>query len=143
MSDLGTIYGDYGQQAAAAIKKRANQTFANQQSIAYGQQRGQRSLEDLSRKFQQGWNPTLSSYAKRGLKKSGITQGALLNFASDYQRNMDAQRQANAMEQNNLMAQDTQNEDDLQAYLAQLKFNKNRDILNTASDIAAIGAFGG
>lgn len=143
MSDISATYGDYAGQAAAALKKRANQTIANQQAVFYGQQRGQRALEDLARKFQQGWNPTLSSFSRRGLRNSGITQNALLDYSKNYQRNVDAQTAANASEMNTLAQQEVTNEDELQKYLADLRFQKARDILNTANTISSLGAFGG
>ena len=143
MSDLGLIYGDYGQQAASAIKRRSNQSTANQQSIFYGQQRGNRNLEDLLRKFTQGFNPTLSQYGSRGLGKSGIKNQALSNYALDYQRNMDAARAGTQQELAGYASMDTTQGDALQQYLDQLKFNKEHNILQTASDISALGAFGG
>jgi len=141
--DYTPDYGAYAGQAAAAIKKRSNQTLANQQASFWGQQRGQRSLEDLTRKFQSGFNPMVSGLARRGVGKSGIAQSALTDYASSYQRGMDAQNQTNAYNQNAITQSETTNQDALDEYLAQLKFNKAQDILNTATGIRSIGAFGG
>lgn len=141
--DYTPDYGAYAGQAAAAIKKRANQTLASQQASFWGQQRGQRSLEDLTRKFQSGFNPLLGSLSRRGVGKSGITQDALGQYAKSYQRGMDTQTAQNAYDQNAITQSETTNQDALNEYLQQLKFNKARDILATASGIQSIGAFGG
>jgi hypothetical protein len=141
--DYTPDYGAYAGQAAAAIKKRANQTLASQQASFWGQQRGQRSLEELSRKFQQGFNPMLGGLARRGVGKSGITQNALGEYAKSYQRGMDAQVGQNAYEQNAITQAETTNQDALDEYLQQLKFNKAQDILKTATGIQNVGAFGG
>lgn len=141
--DYTPDYGIYAGQAASAIKKRANQTIANQQASYWGQQRGQRSLEDLTRKFQSGFNPMLGSLARRGVGKSGITQNTLSQYAQNFQRGMDAQTSMNAEAQNAITQRETAGQDDLQQYLDQLKVNKAQDILRTATGIQSVGAFGG
>lgn len=143
MSDFASIYGDYGDQAAAAIRRRANQTTANQQAVFYGQQRGARALADLALKFKQGFQPQVSNLQRRGLRSSGITRRALSDYAVGYQRDVDAQRSQTAEELQGLATQDQAAQDQLDEYLAQLRFQKNRDVLATASDISNIGQFGG
>lgn len=143
MSDFASIYGDYGDQAAAAIKRRANQSTSNQQAVFYGQQRGARALADLAQKFKQGFQPEVSNLQRRGLRSSGITRRALADYAGQYQRNVDAQQGQTAEELQGLADQDTAAQNTLDEYLAQLRFQKNRDVLATASDLSNIGQFGG
>jgi hypothetical protein len=141
--DYTPDYGAYAGQAAAAIKKRANQTLASQQASFWGQQRGQRSLEDLTKKFQTGFNPLLGSLARRGIGKSGITQNALGQYAQSYQRGMDTQNANNAYDQNLITQTETANQDALDELLQSLKVKKAQDILATATGIQSVGAFGG
>lgn len=143
MSDFASIYGDYGDQAAAAIRRRQNQSTANQQAVFYGQQRGNRALEELARRFAQGFQPQVSNLQRRGLRSSGIGRRALANYATNYQRGVDTQRSQTAEELQGLASQDTAAQDTLDEYLAQLRFQKNRDVLATASDLSNIGQFGG
>lgn len=143
MSDFASIYGDYGDQAATAIKRRANQSTANKQAVFYGQQRGSRALADLAQKFKQGFQPQVSNLQQRGLKSSGITRRSLANYASQYQRDVDAQQGQTAEELQGLADQDSAAQDTLDEYLAQLRFQKNKDVLATASDLSNIGQFGG
>jgi hypothetical protein len=143
MSDFASIYGDYGDQAAAAIKRRANLSTANKQAVFYGQQRGSRALADLAQKFKQGFQPQVSNLQRRGLKSSGITRRALADYAGQYQRDVDAQQGQTAQELQGLSDQDTAAQDTLDEYLAQLRFQKNKDVLATASDLSNIGQFGG
>jgi prophage DNA circulation protein len=143
MSDFASIYGDYGDQAAAAIRSRANKRIANQQAVFYGQKRGSRALEDLGQKFAKGFAPQVSQMQRRGLKSSGITRRALADYANQYQRSVDAQTMQNALDMQGLSDSDTAAEDALQEYLAQLRFKKQREVLATASDLSNIGQFGG
>jgi hypothetical protein len=143
MSDFASIYGDYGDQAASAIRSRANKRIASQQAVFYGQKRGSRALEDLSQKFTRGFAPQVSQMQRRGLRNSGITRRALADYANQYQRSVDAQRTQNAMDMQGLADSDTAAEDALQEYLAQLRFKKQREVLATASDLSSIGQFGG
>lgn len=143
MSDFAAIYGDYGDQAAQAMKRRANQAIANQQAVFYGQQRGSRALEDLGRKFTQGFAPQVSQLQRRGLRNSGISRRALADYANQYQRSVDTQRGQNAEMLQGLAEQDMAAQDSLDELLAQLRFKKQREVLQTAADLSNIGQFGG
>lgn len=138
MSDISATYGPYAGLAAQAIRKRENRRVATEQAKYYGQQRGTRALEDLAKKFQLGWQPTLTNLGRRGLRSSGITNRTLADYAANYQRNLGAQNIANAEEMQKIAEQDQAYQQELDDYLEQLKYNKAMDIFETAKSIKKI-----
>ena len=142
-TDFATLYGDYAGLASIATRRRRERSTALENARFYGQMRGQRALEDLTRGFQEKFQPLQTSYARRGLGSSGVRQRALRDYASNYQRQMDAQMMANAREQAELNEQDTAAQSELDQYLEDLKLRKQRDIMGTANILSSLGSYGG
>lgn len=145
MSNMSAYYGDFGVAAASAARKRKQQSIANQQSAFYGQLRGQRSIADISKKYQEGFQPLVSSYGRRGLGganvKSGIRTAGLEKYAQNLQSELGRETENINNEFNDLSSLETSQQADLDDYLAQLRINKNNNILNTAIDIKSAGAY--
>jgi hypothetical protein len=89
MSDISAQYGDYGIAANAAIRKRKQQSIANQQSAFFGQLRGSRAITDINEKYTKGFQSQVSQYGRRGLGgpnvKSGIRTAGLEQYAQNLQ----------------------------------------------------------
>ena len=143
MSDFASLYGDYADQAANAIRRRREQNVAYNNAVFYGQQRGTRALEDLSRKFREGFQPRLVNQARRGLGRSGVRERALRDYAQQYERDLNAQTMANAQGMSELGDTENMQQRDLDDYLARLRLQKQREIMGAANILSSIGAYGG
>lgn len=145
MSDVSAQYGDFGVAAAAATRKRKQQSIANQQSAFFGQQRGQRNIADITKRYQEGFQPLVSSYGRRGLGganvKSGIRTAGLEKYAQNLQSDLGRETENQNNDFNVLTNLENSQQGDLDDYLAQLRMAKNTNILNTAVDIKSAGSY--
>lgn len=145
MSDISAQYGDYGIAANAAIRKRKQQSIANTQSATFGQLRGSRALTDISDKYTKGFQPLVSSFGRRGLGgasvKSGIRTAGLEEYAKSLQKDLGRETENQNMDSNNLIQNETGQQAGLDEYLAQLRLEKSRNIINTAIDVKSIGNY--
>jgi len=128
-----------------ALKKRLQQSIANQQASFLGQQRGKRRMDSITRKYQEGLQPTLSSYGQRGLGgpavQSGIMRRGLTRYAENMQNEIGAENQNLQEELNSIAMQDAAQQADLEDFLQALRLQKQQDILSSAMEIKNLGAF--
>lgn len=145
MSDASAYYGDYGVADAAARRRRKEQSIANKQSAFFGQLRGQRNITDINKKYQEGFQPLVSSYGRRGLGganvKSGIRTAGLEQYAKNLQTDLGRETENQNNDFNVLTNLENSQQADLRNYLAQLRLAKNSNILSTAVDIKSAGAY--
>lgn len=145
MSDISSQYGDYGVAANAAIRKRKQQSIANQQSAFFGQLRGSRAITDINEKYTKGFQPLVSSFGRRGLGgpnvKSGIRTSGLEQYAKSLQEDLGRETENQNMDTNNLMQNEASQQAGLNDYLAQLRLEKSKNIINTAVDIKSLGNY--
>jgi high-affinity K+ transport system ATPase subunit B len=145
MSDISAQYGDYGIAANAAIRKRKQQSIANTQSATLGQLRGKRTLDDISDKYTKGFQPLVSSFGRRGLGganvKSGIRTAGLEEYAKSLQKDLGRETENQTTDSNNLIQNETNQQAGLDDYLAQLRLEKSKNIINTAVDIKSLGNY--
>jgi len=140
----GAYYGDYGAAIAAAQRRRSQSSIARQQSAFMGQQRGSRRIADLRREFTEGFVPKMAEYGARGLAgpnvKSGIQRQGLERYAADLQRNLGLERQSIQDDLNRIAMEESSEQAELDAYIAELNLQKQRDIIAAASSLRELGA---
>ena len=145
MSMTDAYYGDYGVAEAAAIRKRQQQSIANQQAAFLGQQRGQRRIADIRQQYTEGFRPKMAEYGRRGLAgpavESGIQRAGLERYAQEFQRNLGEETTALQQQLNDIAMQEASSQADLEDYLAQLRLQKQADILSSAQTIKNYGAY--
>lgn len=142
---MSAQYGDYGIAANAAIRKRKQESIANQQSAFLGQLRGSRAITDINEKYTKGFQPLVSSFGRRGLGganvKSGIRTSGLEEYAKSLQKDLGRETENQNMDSNNLIQNETNQQAGLDDYLAQLRLEKSRNIINTAVDVKSLGNY--
>lgn len=144
MSDTGW-YSDFGLAEASAKRKREQRKIANQQSALLGQQRGQRNMAEIQRRYSEGLQPTVAGYGRRGLggpsMGSGIRTRGLEKYAESLQRDLGSETQAMQDELNRVQADEASAQTDLEDYLAQLRLDKQRAILADALNIKSLASY--
>jgi hypothetical protein len=128
-----------------AIRKRLQQSLANQQAAFLGQQRGKRRMGDIERQYQEGYQPLLASYGRRGLGgpsvESGIMRGGLSRYAESLQRDLGSETQNMQDELNEIAMTEAAQQADLEDYLTALRLQQQADILSSAQTLKSLGAY--
>jgi hypothetical protein len=128
-----------------ALRKRLQQSLANQQASFYGQQRGTRRISDVQRKYMEGYQPLLAGFGRRGLGgpsvESGIMRGGLSNYAESLQRDLGSETQNMQEELNSISMRDAAEQADLEDFLTAIRLQKQQDILDSASTLRTLGAY--
>ena len=128
-----------------AIRKRLQQSLANQQAAFLGQQRGSRRISDVQRQYMEGYQPMLAGYGRRGLGgpsvQSGIMRRGLSNYAESLQRDLGTETQNMHDELNNIAMNEAAQQADLEDFLTSLRLQKQQDILNSATALRSLGAY--
>lgn len=128
-----------------AIRKRLQQSLANQQAAFLGQQRGRRRISDVERQYQEGYQPLLAGYGRRGLGgpsvQSGIMRRGLSRYAEGLQRDLGAETQNMQDELNNIAMMEASQQADLEDFLTALRLQKQQDIINSATTLRSLGAY--
>lgn len=144
MSDTG-YYGDYALAEASALRKRKQQSIANQQAAFLGQQRGSRNIAELQKSYSQNLNPFMAQYGRRGLVgggvQSGITTQGLSKYAETLQKNIGNESQNLQTELQRIQDLETSQQSDLNDYLAQLRYDKAKAIFDSASAIKNVSTY--
>lgn len=140
-----SMYGDYGVAEAAAIRRRKQQSIANTQSAFLGQQRGERRTADIKRQYNEGFQPMVAGYGRRGLGgpnvSSGIRTSGLEKYAQNLQRDLGVESQNLQDELNNLSLQEASQQADLEDYIAQLRLQKQQSIISDAMNIRQMASY--
>ena len=138
----GADYGAYGQEAADLQYRYNTDRAQNAYGRFLSQQRGSRSLGDLSRNFNRQLPSYRASFSQRGLYGPGINSGtmqrSMSNYLGDYARDYGRIQQDATQEAQNYDLQAAQ----LDAYynnsLQALEQRKQGDIANAALAIEAL-----
>lgn len=137
--------GDFGMAEASARKRRSQYSIANRQAAFLGQQRGTRNIADLTRKLSEGFRPKMASYGQRGLAgpnvASGIQRQGLQRYAADMQRVVGDETQTMQDEQNTIAMNEANSQADLEDYLAQLRLQKQQNIISSATALKQYAAY--
>lgn len=145
----------YGIPDTGAYQRAADalgyQYTGSQATNAYGrflsQQRGERSLGDLTQGFNRGLPNAYATYNQRGLMGPGVRSGtmkrAMGNYVGDYTQNYARAQQdlAQSLQQYDLTS--LQNTADYQNSLAQLETQKQQEIANAALGIQMLRPYFG
>jgi len=122
---------------------------------AYGrflsQQRGERSLGDMTTNFNRQLPNYRASFAQRGIAGPGVNSGimrrSMANYLGDYARDYSRQQQDTTQEAQNYDLQSAQLDAYLNNSMAALEQSKQNDIANAALAIEALrpylGSLGG
>ena len=128
---------------AAARRKRLNEQNSilaqrTQSNVDYGNQ-----YRDVLRQYQQGMDPRVSGFAKRGLGNSGIFQRAMKDYALNQQNQLGQLAGTQASQENALQLQEQQSAQVLQEFLDRQKISKAQEIANAASSLQDWSPFTG
>jgi len=128
-----------------AIRRRLQQSLANQQAAFLGQQRGSRRISDVQRRYMEGYQPMLAGYGRRGLGgpsvQSGIMRGGLSRYAENLQRELGSETQNMQDELNQIAMTEAAQQADLEDYLTAIRLQQQQDILNSATALRTLGAY--
>lgn len=145
MSDVSAYYGNYGLSEASAIRKRKRQTTANLSASLLGQKRGDRRVAQIQEKYNEGFTPMVANYGRRGFGgpnvNSGIRTTGLEKYAKNLQRDLGIESENLQDELNNISLQDANQQSELDDYLADLKLQKQQQVLNSATDIKQYASY--
>jgi hypothetical protein len=136
---------DYGLAEAAARRKRETRKIANQQAAMLGQQRGSRNLAEIQKRYSEGYQPKVASYGSRGLMgpnvQSGISLKGLGQYAARLQEDLGSETARMQQELTRIQNEEAAAQADLEDYLAQLRLQKQRDIIGQALDIKTLASY--
>jgi len=139
------MYGDYGLREASAIRKRKVRSTALANAAMLGQQRGQRNMAEIQRKYSEGMQPLVSSFGQRGFGgpnvQSGIRSRGLARYAESLQRDLGEESRALQESLNEIQATEASEQDDLNDYLAELRFEKAKKIMSDAMNIKSLASY--
>lgn len=145
MSMMTDFYGDYGTAEAAALRKRRSSSIANQQAAFLGQQRGSRRIAEINRQWGEGFMPKMAEYGQRGLAgpnvKSGIQRRGLEQYAAGLQRDLGEETTAIQEELNRIAMEEAAQQADVDAYINELRLQKQRDIINSATALKQFASY--
>jgi hypothetical protein len=145
MSNTSAFYGDFGLSEARAIRKRATSSIGMQQAAAMGQRRGNRNLMDIQRRYSEGFTPVVADYNRRGLGgpnvKSGVRTAGLEKYAETLQRDLGRETEGIYDQLETIAFQNATDQDELEDVLANLRLNKQQQILGSAVDIKQMASY--
>ena len=145
MSDASTFYGDFGVAAAAANRRRKQQSIANTQAAMLGQKRGSRRVSDIQKQYKEGFQPLVAGYGQRGFGgpnvSSGIRTAGLEKYATNLQETLGIESENLQDQLNTISNQEASQQADLESYLANLRITKQQQILNDALDIRSMASY--
>jgi len=128
---------------AAARRKRLNEQNSilaqrTQSNTEYANQ-----YRDVLRQYQQGMDPRVSGFAKRGLGRSGIFQRAMKDYALNQQNQLGQLASTQASQENALQLQEQQSAQILQEFLDRQQIAKAQQIADAASSLQDWSPFTG
>jgi hypothetical protein len=132
----------YGQQANDLNYRYNTDKAQNAYGRFLSQQRGTRSLGDMSQSFNRSLPKYRAGFSQRGLAgpgvRSGTVQRSMQNYLGDYAQAYGRAQQDAQQEVQNFDLQSAQLDAYLNNSLAQLEANKQNDIANAALSIEAL-----
>jgi hypothetical protein len=142
MSDTSNFdYLGYGKRKRAAGSQYGASAAKSAYSQFLAQQRGNRQVFDINKQFEKAAPRLVSGYTQRGLAGPGVQSGiynrGLTDFANQKTEDINTSQMGTAGEIQQSKLGDAQSYADYQAQLAQLEFEKNSNIANTAASLTA------
>ena len=145
-TDLASSYYNYyGLSQADLLRRRGLESIANQQAATLGQQRGQRSIDALSKQYFEGFQPEMAKYGTRGLAgpnvASGIQRKGLERYVADTQTGLGTAYQSMQDELNKIAQQEAIAGGDIDAYMKQQELLKQQQIYDAASALKQYSSY--
>jgi hypothetical protein len=127
------------------LRNRLNQSLANQQATFLGKQRGQRNILDIKKQYVEGYDPMVAGYARRGLigpdVQSGIARSGLEKYAQSLQKDLGTEQLNTQTQLNDIAMTEATQQADIEDFLAELRLQKQQDILNSAMTLKGLGSY--
>lgn len=145
LSGYGADNAGYAQQSADLQYRYNTDKAQNAYGRFLSQQRGSRSLGDMSRSFSRGLPNFKSSFGQRGLSGPGVQSGTMRrsmgNMLGDYNRDYSRAQQDITGELQQFDLESAQQDAYYNNSLAALEQQKQQDIANAALAIEALRPF--
>jgi len=127
------------------LRNRLNQSLANQQAAFLGKTRGARNIKDIKQQYVEGFDPYVSSFARRGLiapdVQSGIARSGLEKYAESLQKDLGSETQNMQDNLNQIAMTEAAQQGDIEDFLAELRLQKQQDILQSAMTLKGLGSY--
>jgi hypothetical protein len=137
--------GAYAQQASDLQYRYNTDRAQNAYGRFLSQQRGERSLGDMSRNFNRGLPNYKAGFGQRGLAgpgiRSGVMQRSMGNYLGDYARDYGRVQQDATQEAQNYDMEAARLDADYNNGLAAIERDKQNEIANAALAIEALRPF--
>lgn len=133
MATVNNPFDIYNQ--ATRLTKRVTEQNAIRDQLAALSAGGAKGYESLMRQYQQGMEPRVSSFAKRGLGNSGIFQRAMQEYASNQQRSLGDIASSQQQGRQELSSQEAASARAYKDYLDSLAMQKADEISQAASSL--------
>lgn len=142
LAGYGTDNAGYAQQASDVQYRYNSDKAQNAYGRFLSQQRGSRTLGDLSKNFNRGLPNYKAAFGQRGLSGPGVNSGAMRrsmsNMLGDYATDYSRAQQDATQEAQNYDLQSSQLDAYLNNSLASIEQQKQSDIANAALAIEAL-----
>ena len=128
---------------AARTRQRVTEQNAIRNQLNALSTGGAKAYESLTRQYQQGMEPRVSGFAKRGLGNSGLFQRAMQEYAANQQRSLGDVASSQRQGLDELTAQEASSAQDYKDYLDSLEMKKANEIAQAASSLQDWSPFTG
>ena len=128
---------------SARTRQRVTEQNSIQNQLAALSGRGARGYEALTRQYQQGLDPRVSTFARRGLGNSGLFQRAMQEYASNQQRSLGDVARSQQQGLQDLTAQEATSAGDYKDYMDALAMKKQDEIAQAAGSLQDWSPFTG
>lgn len=128
---------------AAARRRRETQRRAYEFDVSNLTRQAQESMGNLNRQYRSGFEPRITSFARRGLGRSGLFKRAMANYAAEQQRSLGDITRSTGERLASLQLQEQQSAQDLQDVLDAIARAKAQEIFSSASNLKSWAPFTG
>lgn len=133
----------YDLEEAAARRRREVARRGYEFDVSNLGRRGQEAMLEINRQYGMGIEPRATSFARRGLGRSGLFRRAMSDYAAEQQRQLATQTRGLSEQLGQLSLQDLSASTDLQDALDALRLRKAREIQSSAAQIKSWAPFTG
>jgi hypothetical protein len=128
---------------AARTRQRVTERDSIRNQLAALGSNSAKAYENLTRQYQQGMDPRVSGFAKRGLGNSGIFQRAMQEYAANQQRSLGDVASSQQSGMQDLNTQEYNSANDYKDYMDSLAIKKQQEIAQAAGSLQDWAPFTG
>ena len=143
MTDLVNYGTPYERKKTAAFNKWQAIKSSNDFAKTLQQTRGQRDLIDFGQRMQTGLEGFGSTFARRGLSRSGIFGRAQNQYSTNWANQKSSMLEAMQAKDNELKLSDANAYSEYNQTVADIEYQKMQDILATAAQLRGYRTIGG